>query len=120
MTESILPPAARSAIDAQLAGEEALYLGRLRGGGVVALTEERLLLIRGRRWRRAISLPYPTIDWVVERAAFEVFADRVRRRVVFEVAAEDRDRVRTLLAARVTVTEPTTHLGRALRDWFRR
>ena len=118
--DTAVPPAARSAVEAQLAGEATLYLGRTRNGGVVALTDERLLLVGGRRWRRLVSVPYDTVDWVVERVGFEVFADKVRRRLVFAVADADRERVRTLLAERVTLTEPTTYLGQALRDWFRR
>ena len=70
--------------------------------------------------RRVVSVDYERIDWVVERVGFEIFTDKVSRRVVFHVADGDREAVHALLEPRVKLTEPTTFLGQALRDWFRR
>lgn len=116
-----LSPEGRAALDAQLdVDEEALFAGPTRNGGALALTDRRILLVSGRRWRRVVSVDYERIDWVVERVGFEIFADKVSRRVVFHVADGDREAVHALLEPRVKLTEPTTFLGQALRDWFRR
>ncbi len=109
-----------ASLEAQLVHEAVLARCRTQRGQVLALTDRRILLLTGRRLTRVISVPYDTVDWVVERRGFEVFADKVRSRLVFTVPSEQKDLVRTILADRVTVTEPSSWLGKAMGNWFRR
>jgi hypothetical protein len=118
---SDLPPEGQQAVTSQLEpDEDTLFLGSTRNGGALALTDRRILLVSGRRWRKVVSVDYERVDWIVERVGYEIFADKVSRRVVFHVAESDKEAIHALLAPRVKLTEPTTFLGQALRDWFRR